>query len=221
MARPHYVEIYEGLMHITGIPCDRQFIRHRSLEKRYATAATEQIAFGLRRYYELRSERPDPRAFARIPSLDTHLGSRRAQPTDEEMTNISTAHFWLEAAVWLRRAQYHMRDIVFEVVWEAVFPFTRATMLQTFQHYILVCLGQGRIAESWPLPEIDYVDTAVPNLDMICTQWEKSEEDYWDIILFDEFWPERAFAVGGRRLTVGEQMRWKVAMLYQKSLLLP
>lgn len=206
-------------MCIAGCPRDGRFIRHRSLADTFATAATEKIKLGLRQYYELGLGRLDPQPpLAILPSLDIHLGSRRERPTREERDEISTTHFWLEAAVWLRRAQFRMRDIVFEEGWEEVFPFSRTMMLRTFQHYILVCLGQGQIAAPWPLPEIDYVDTAVPNLDMICTEWEKAEEDYREIILYDEFWLERAFAVG-EGITRGQQMRWQVAVFYQRSLL--
>lgn len=77
-------------------------------------------------------------------------------PTREERDEILKEHFWMKAAILLRQAQNHMRRPEFGYYMKTFIPADRMMILQTFQHYILVCLGRGEIADPWLQFEADW-----------------------------------------------------------------
>ncbi|QLI72358.1 uncharacterized protein G6M90_00g086720 [Metarhizium brunneum] len=211
--------IYQALICLAGNPCDGQFTRQQRLTETAATTATGQIQAALPHYYDS----PNGREYlTELPSQDNYVHSRRqlrpTEPTREEWDEIFKEYFWLKAAILLRQAQNHMRRPEFGYYMKTSIPVDRMMILQTFQYYILVCLGRGEIADPWLQIKADYVDTKVPDLNMIRMEWENARGNYSSIILLDSFWLAQSLDVQ-RTVTKGRYMRWVIGVLYQRSLL--
>ncbi|KAF5138691.1 hypothetical protein E5D57_002477 [Metarhizium anisopliae] len=215
MAQESCWAIYQALICLAGNPCDGQFTPQPRLTETAATTATGQIQAALPPYYDS----PNGREYlTSLPSLHSRWELQPTEPTREKWDEILKEHFWLKAAILLRQAQDHMRRPEFGYYMKTFIPVDRMMILQTFQHYILVCLGRGEIADPWLQFEADYVDTKVPDLNMIRMEWENASNNYWFIILFDSFWLAQSLDVE-RRVTKGRYMRWVIGVLYQRSLL--
>lgn len=157
MAQESCWAIYEALIWVAGNPCDGQFTPQPRLTETAATRATELIQNALAPYYDS----PNGREYlSPLPSQAKYLQSRwelqPTVPTREERDEILKEHFWLKAAILLRQAQNHMRRPEFGYYMKTFIPADRMMILQTFQHYILVCLGRGEIADPWLQFEADW-----------------------------------------------------------------